>query len=70
MAESAQRALSGGAAPVELVFGRNEPQLHHFHGPLAAFLDKAVAPPPAARSPVARLPTPGRVRRATRGVWG
>ena len=40
MAESAQRALSGGAAPVELVFGRNEPQLHHFHGQLAAFLDK------------------------------
>jgi nitrite reductase/ring-hydroxylating ferredoxin subunit len=30
-AESAQRALSGGAAAPELVFGRNEPQLHHFY---------------------------------------
>jgi nitrite reductase/ring-hydroxylating ferredoxin subunit len=41
VAESAQRALSGGAAPVELVFGRNEPQLHHFHGQLATLVGDA-----------------------------
>jgi phenylpropionate dioxygenase-like ring-hydroxylating dioxygenase large terminal subunit len=43
IAESAQRALSGGAAPVEVVYGRNEPQLHHFHGQLASILSTAPA---------------------------
>ena len=43
VAESAQRALSGGAAPAELVFGRNEPQLHHFHGQLAQLLGTPAA---------------------------
>jgi phenylpropionate dioxygenase-like ring-hydroxylating dioxygenase large terminal subunit len=42
-AESAQRALSGGAAATELVYGRNEPQLHHFYRQLASLLERAPA---------------------------
>jgi phenylpropionate dioxygenase-like ring-hydroxylating dioxygenase large terminal subunit len=38
VAESAQRALSGGAAPLEVVYGRNEAPLQHFHQQLAAVL--------------------------------
>lgn len=37
-AESAQRAFTGGAAAPELVFGRNEPQLHNFYRQLADLL--------------------------------
>ena len=42
-AEAAQRAFTGGAAAPELIFGRNEPQLHNFYRQLADLLN---APPP------------------------
>lgn len=35
-AESAQRALDGRAAPDEVLYGRNEPAVQHFHQELAA----------------------------------
>jgi len=37
-ARSAQRALAGGAAPDQVVYGRNEPGVQHFHQELAAAL--------------------------------
>jgi phenylpropionate dioxygenase-like ring-hydroxylating dioxygenase large terminal subunit len=43
-ARSAQRALSGGAAPSEVVYGRNEPGVQHFHQEVAASLASAGAP--------------------------
>ena len=32
------QALNGGAAPPEVVYGRNEPPLHHFYTELATLL--------------------------------
>lgn len=37
-AESVQRALNGGAAPTEVVYGRNEAPLQHYHQQLATAL--------------------------------
>ena len=37
-AQSAQRALNGHAAPPELIYGRNEPAVQHFHQELNAAL--------------------------------
>ena len=37
-AQSIQRAIRAGAAPAELVFGRNEAPLQHYHRQLAAVL--------------------------------
>ena len=38
-AQSIQRALQGGAAPPEFVFGRKEAPLQHYHQQLQAALD-------------------------------
>jgi phenylpropionate dioxygenase-like ring-hydroxylating dioxygenase large terminal subunit len=40
-ARSAQRALNGGAAPNEVIYGRNEPGLQHFHQEVAANMASA-----------------------------
>ena len=47
VAEAAQRALNGGAAPPEVVYGRNEPPLHHFYTELATLLARSDAEAPA-----------------------
>jgi phenylpropionate dioxygenase-like ring-hydroxylating dioxygenase large terminal subunit len=39
VAEAAQRAFNGGAAPPQVVYGRNEPPLHHFYSELLSLLD-------------------------------
>jgi hypothetical protein len=39
VAEAAQRAFNGGAAPPEVIYGRNEPPLHHFYSELLSLLD-------------------------------
>lgn len=48
-AASAQRTLTGRAAPEEFLYGRNEPAVQHFHQRIAAALaapeDLASAPP-------------------------
>ena len=40
-AEAAQRAFTGRAAAPELVYGRNEPQLHHYYRQLAELVGPA-----------------------------
>jgi nitrite reductase/ring-hydroxylating ferredoxin subunit len=45
VAEAAQRALNGGAAPPEVVYGRNEPPLHHFYTELATLLAEVPVTP-------------------------
>lgn len=49
-AASAQRTLSGAAAPKEFLYGRNEPALQHFHQRIAAVLASDGALPTTLRA--------------------
>jgi len=53
IAAGAQRSMETGLA-AEVVYGRNEPGLAHFHGSMAAALDEGASrPPPASPAPAA-----------------